>query len=528
MSFDRWPLVTAAEMRALDRATIDGLAVPGDLLMEVAGHAVAGQAEAALGAGGRVRVVAGAGNNGGDGWVAARHLHLRGVPVQLITTVEPSSLSGDAAANARRAEAAQVPRASELELRPGDVVVDALFGTGLSRPVEGVAAEWIARINARPEGARALAVDLPSGLDADTGQVLGIAVRADQTLTIGLPKRGLALEPGREHAGRISVARIGIADTLPSSGPRAELWTRAAAGRWLPARPPAGHKGSFGHVLIVAGSEGMTGAAALAARAAGRSGAGLVSVACPASTNGPLEALLQEAMTHPVAEHAEHGFALAAVKAVLELAGSRAAVVLGPGIGRNPETARFVLEVAPAVPVPLVLDADGLHAVREAPGVLMGRGAPTIVTPHPGEAAILLGSTPAEVQADRPAAAQALAAATGAVVVLKGAGTVTAEPGGRMVFNPTGGPVLGTGGTGDVLAGVIGALLAQRVSAFEAAALGAFVHGAAGDALAAEHGDAGGLAGDVVERLPDVLAALRTAGRRPREWRGDVLAFPEP
>lgn len=529
----RWPLLTAAEMRELDRVTIEERGIPGELLMEVAGQLVARRAEALVKREAAVRVVCGAGNNAGDGWVAARHLQLRGTAVEVIETTPSARLSGDAASARARALAVGVRVTRELAVQRGDLVVDALFGTGLSRPVEGQAASWIEAIRRSRPDARVLAVDLPSGLNADTGQVMGTAVQADETLTLGLPKLGLVFEPGRTLAGRIRVARIGIADPEPGSA-RAELWTRAAAAAALPARSPAGHKGSFGHVLVIAGSEGMTGAAALAARGAGRSGAGLVTVACPESTNPALEALVAEAMTVPVAETAQHGLAPAAAKRLLELAEGRSAVVLGPGIGRDPETAALVRELVPAIAKPLVLDADGLHALAEAPAMLKARKAATIVTPHPGEAAFLLGGTPAEILADRPAAARALAAATGAIVILKGAGTVIAEPVGaagppeaRLAVNPTGGPALGTGGTGDVLAGITGALLGQGVPAYEAAVLAAFVHGAAGDRLAASRGDAGVLAGDVAEALPETLAALRAAGGG-AEMQGDVLAFPEP
>ncbi len=523
-----WPLVTAAEMRALDAGTIEGLGVPGDLLMELAGRAVAARALALRGVGGTVHVVCGAGNNAGDGWVAARHLFLRGVPVAIVSAVSPDRLGGDAARNVERAQRLGVPLAASLSLAEGDVVVDALFGTGLGRPIEGEAAAWVARINESRALARVLAVDLPSGLDADTGQVHGCAVQADETLTIGLPKIGLLCEPGRALAGRVWVARIGIADRTEEVVPRAEVWTRAGAGAQLPPRPSAGHKGRFGHVLVAAGSEGMTGAAALAARAAGRAGAGLVTVACPASTNPVLEGLCAEAMTVPVAETDAHGFAPEAAGELRALAAERSAVVFGPGIGRDERTAALVRDLVPALDAPLVVDADGLHALREDPTVLKARQQATIVTPHPGEAAVLLGSSPAEVLADRPAAARALALATGAVVVLKGAGTVTAEPGGRMVINPTGGPALGTGGTGDVLAGLVGSLLAQGAAAFEAGAVGAYVHGAAGDRIAALHGDAGLLASELADHLPDVLGGLRAAASVPARWNDDVLAFPEP
>lgn len=526
MPFDRWPLLTSAEMRALDHHAIDELGIPAELLMECAGQLVARHAESMLRPGGQVWILCGAGNNGGDGWVAGRQLHVRGVPVQIVPAVPAEGLRGDAAANAARAERVGVPVGARLRPRAGDVIVDALLGTGLNRPVEGDLARWIRKLGQRPKGVRVLAVDLPSGLDADTGQVLGVAVRADATLTLGLPKLGLALEPGRSHAGEIHLARIGIPDAAPGSAPQAELWTRRAIGRLLPPRLVDGHKGSFGHLLIAAGSVGMTGAAALAAAGAGRSGAGLVTVACPASTNPVLEVKCTEAMTAPVAETADHGFARAAEKAILELAAARDAVVLGPGIGRGGETLGLVRQLAGRLGIPLVIDADGLMAFRGQLGMLKARQAATILTPHPGEAATLLEQTTAEVLADRPAAARALARASGAVVVLKGAGTLTARPTGELAVNCSGGPVLATGGTGDVLAGIVGGLLVQGLAAFDAGHVGAAIHGAAGDLFAARRGGAGLLAGDLAELLPEVLAAYRRAAED-GEPAGDVLAFPE-
>lgn len=523
-----WPLVRAAEMRALDEATIQGLGVPGELLMEVAGQILARRVSELLGMGGSAHILTGRGNNGGDGWVAARLLHLRGVPVCVIPTVPVRQLGGDAEANARRAERVGVPRKNQLRARAGDVIVDALFGTGLSRPVEGEAAAWITQINERAEGVRALAVDLPSGLHADTGQVLGVAVRADATLTLGLPKLGLTFEPGRERAGQITVARIGIADHAEGIPTPARLVGRRYVATRLPSRPSAGHKGRFGHLLVVGGSQGMTGAPALAARGAARSGAGLVTVAGPAGLNPVMEGLCVEAMTAPVAETPDHALSEDALKSLQELAASRSAVVLGPGIGRGAPTAALVARLVPDLPVPLILDADGLHAIREDLSVLKGRHAATIVTPHPGEAAVLLGTTPGEVLADRPGAAMGLAEATGSVVVLKGAGTVMAEPQGRMAVNPTGGPALGTGGTGDVLAGVIGGLVAQGLAPFEAAACGAYLHGAAGDRWVAAHGDAGLLASEVADALPGVLDEIRSAPDSERAWQADEVAFPEP
>ena len=527
-----WPLLRAAEARALDRTTIHELGIPGELLMECAGKAVAEQVEALLRPGGVVRVFCGSGNNGGDGYVAARHLHLRGLPVRIHPLADPAHLRGDAAANCRRAEAVGVPivaASASGPAPPGSVWVDALFGTGLARPVEGAAAEAIQCMDRARSKARVVAVDLPSGLDADTGQPLGTAVRADLTVTLGLPKLGLTLEPGRSLAGCIRVARIGLVDRAPGVRVRTQLWTRAAVARGLPARPAAGHKGSFGHVLVVAGSRGKTGAAVLAARGAARVGAGLVTLACPYSTNPVLEAACIETMTAPLPETGAHTLGLAAQTAIEELAESRDVLVMGPGMGRVEETWELVRRLALPLARPLVLDADALLAFRESPKVLRERPGATLLTPHPGEAALLLATDAAGVNADRAGAAEALAETTGAVVVLKGAATLIAEPsGGRCVVNPTGGPLLASGGTGDVLAGMVGGLLAQGLPPLEAGVVGVWVHGAAADRLAEERGSAGTLAGEVADAVPGILGSLRSGPRGPSIGGGDVLAFPEP
>jgi NAD(P)H-hydrate epimerase len=518
-------------MRALDGHTIGQLGIPGDLLMESAGRAVAQAALELRSRDAPVLCVCGSGNNGGDGLVAARHLHQLGVPVRVALLGSPSRLRGEAAANRRRLEALEIPLEGDRWRAPaaGAVLVDAIFGTGLTRKVEGAAASSIRRIEvARSAGVRVLAVDLPSGICADTGRVLGSAVRADRTVTLGLPKLGLALEPGRGRAGSIQVARIGIADQAPGVEAEAELWTRAGAALRLPPRPAAGHKGTFGHVLVVAGSEGKTGAAALAAEAAVRVGAGLVTIGCPAGVHDILEVKCTEAMTSPLPDTAERALAAAAEPGILALAATRDAVGLGPGIGRQEETLGLVRAVAKRLELPLVLDADGLLAFAGDLALLAARPAATVLTPHPGEAAALLGRTPAEVNADRPAAARRLAAETGSVVLLKGAASVTAGPDGRLLVNPTGGPVLGSGGTGDVLLGLVVGLLAQGAEPRDAAALAAFLHGAAADAWTRERGEAGLLAGELAGRVPDTLAALRGTSAPTGVDDGLVAAFPEP
>jgi NAD(P)H-hydrate epimerase len=405
------------------------------------------------------------------------------------------------------------------------VVVDALFGTGLDRAVTGAAASAIRRMRAARPATRIVAVDLPSGLDADTGQAHGVAVAADVTVTIGLPKLGLLLEPGRSLAGRVLVARVGIADAAPRIAIDGACWTAVAAARALPERAPSGHKGVFGHVLVVAGSRGKSGAAALAATAAARTGAGLVTIACPASINEVLEGKCTEAMTAPVADTPGGGLAHAALAALLELARERDVVALGPGLGREAETQKLASEFALRCAPPLVLDADGLFPFAGGGlGALKARRAATMLTPHPGEAGRLLGVSAATVNRDRVGAARRLAAEAGSVVILKGAGSVVADASGRVAINATGGPALASGGTGDVLTGVAAALVAQGLDAFDAATLAAWLHGRAGDRLAERIGTSGVLAGEVADELPALCRDLRAMPAPDAEPRG--LALP--
>jgi len=542
-----WSLASAARMQALDRFTIERLGVPGEILMENAGRAlvdfILGQAEEGLASrGAEVVLACGPGNNGGDGFVAARHLTQLGLAVRVVLLADPSGLKGEAAAHHEMAMAVGVP----MEVvQPGEggpllrrgVLVDALFGTGLTRPLEGRAAHLVERINALADNPEivVIAVDLPSGIDADTGQPLGPAVAADATLTLGAPKIGLTLEPGRSLAGRVCVGKIGIADAIPGELPEegavaAQLWSPAGAGDALPPRPTAGHKGTFGHLLLVAGSEGMSGAAALAATAALRSGAGLVTLGCPAGLNDVIEAQCSEAMTVPLPETPGRALGGEGLDALLSLAAERDAVALGPGVGRHRETSELLRGLAVRVDKPLVVDADGLAAFEGLLETLKDRSAPTVLTPHPGEAARLLGSGAEEVNRDRVGAARELAFLSGSVVLLKGAATVAANPDGRVIINPTGGPNLATGGSGDVLTGLVGALVVQGSAGLEAAAVAAYVHGRAGDRIAARRGDGGLLAGELAEELPAAMQELRDRGKEGAGKNGirpsTLLAFP--
>jgi NAD(P)H-hydrate epimerase len=513
-------VVTAAEMRALDRWTIEH-GTPGDVLMERAGAGATRVLRERLRAPrGAVVVVCGRGNNGGDGFVVACHLRRSRVPVEVWLAARPDEVQGDAArmlARWRRLRGVvhELTGGGHIEalarrLGGAGAVVDAIFGTGLNAPVGGVAAGAIEAINAC--GAPVLALDLPSGLSADTGMPLGVAVRATVTATFGYPKVGQLVYPGVAHTGLLAVVDIGIPpEALVDVRPRVSLLERQEVGRLLAPRPRDAHKGDFGHVLVVAGSRGKTGAALLAAQAAGRAGAGLVTLAVPATLQPVLESHVREAMTAALPDAGDGAAALDG-PALDELLAGRGAVVCGPGLGLAGPTRALVAHVVRRTRAPLVLDADGLNAVAGT-DVLRARPGPTVVTPHPGEMARLLGSDTARVQADRLGVARTFAHTENVIVVLKGARTIVASPDGGAAISPTGNPGMSTGGTGDVLAGLLGGLLAQGLAPFDAAVLGVFAHGAAGDAIAARQGEVGLVAGDLLPELPPTLAGLQAAAR---------------
>jgi hydroxyethylthiazole kinase-like uncharacterized protein yjeF len=506
-------LVGSEEMRAIERIAIEEMGISGTTLMERAGRATAECAITLAGQAGRIVVVCGAGNNGGDGFVAARHLHLAGREVVVIALGAAERATAEARAAWKQAEEAGVPVGGLPALqgfpaRPGDVVVDAIFGTGLLRPAVGPFAEAIEAIGAlRERGARVLAVDLPSGISADTGRPIGPAVRADHTVTLGFAKIGLALQPGVEMAGEVTVANIGIpsaaADRIP---PTAELLDETAARALVPPRGREAHKGDAGRLLVVAGSPGRTGAAHLALTGALRGGVGLVTLASRAEVVGIALSGRPEAMslvlpgTGAIARND-----IPALEAAMDGAN---ALVIGPGIPRGAETAPAIRALLERRPLPTVIDADGLNALADHPGLVavIGHDAPIVLTPHPGEMARLVGATIEEVQEDRVGMARRKAQEWGAVVVLKGARTVVADPDGPAAIISTGNPGMATGGTGDVLAGLLGALLAGGMRPREAARAAAWIHGRAGDIAADKFGERGMIAGDLGESIAAVWA----------------------
>jgi len=518
-------VVTAQEMQALDRKAIEECGIPSLQLMERAGEGVVYALEQAHGPlrGKTVSIVVGKGNNGGDGLVVGRLLMKRGAIVRVHLLTDPTRLTGDALTNFTRyrdlggtfvAPPPSSPAHILQSLEESELVVDAIFGTGLGKPIEGMFAEIIASMNQsrRP----IVAIDVPSGLSGDSGAVLGSAIRATQTVTLALPKRGLFLDQGITHTGEIVITDIGIpAACVDDAVVATQLITGSYVTAHLPSRPRDAHKGTFGHVGIIAGSVGKTGAAVLASQAALRTGAGLVSLAIPETLNDILESMLIEVMTVPIPDISIRAFGSPSVTALLEFANRKTAVAIGPGIGTHNETIDVVMELIPQLTMPCVIDADGLNAVATNLAVLNVAKAPIILTPHPGEMARLLGCSNADVSHDRLGSATELSRKTGAIVILKGARTLVASPDGSVDICPTGNPGMATGGTGDVLTGIITGLLGQGLSARAAAAVGVYLHGLTGDIVAMAQGSYGMIAGDLVASIPQAMTTAGTTATGP-------------
>ena len=488
-------------MRSVDAWAIEEREVPSLDLMERAGEGLA-RITAAAARHGPVRVLVGKGNNGGDGLVVARLLRRDGYDVDVLAAAPLDELRGDAQANLERLPGA-APEAFEPERLDGSgVVVDALLGTGF----EGVPREPLAgAIDAQNAlDSPVVACDVPSGVNATTGAVEGRAVRARATATFHAPKVGLCVDPGKEHTGRVEVVDIGIPRGAPEAK-RAGLITERVL-ELYPRRGRSGSKFASGVVVVVGGSAGLTGAPTMAARSAARAGAGYVQVAVPAAAQQAVDLLLLEQMSRGLPDdHGSH--TPAGVDEAVEMARRAGAVVLGPGLGRDEGALEFAREVARAVAVPLLVDADGLNAHAGRLELLRERSAPTVLTPHEGELGRLLELDSEEVAADRLECAREAAERSHAVVLLKGEDTIVALPSGEVAISPGGTPALATAGTGDVLSGLIGVLLAKGLDAFTAACLGTLCHvfagRAAGERIGADHV----VAGDVIDALPQGLAA---------------------
>lgn len=498
-------VLTAERMRSADKAAGAHFGMPASVLMENAGRFLAEAARELGHPHARHVVVCGPGNNGGDGLVAARFLHAWGLRVTLVLVGERAKLTPEARRNLHALPSRVQPEPpGPVEVRPGDVVVDALFGTGLTRAPEGPFAEAIEHMRRwRSAGAKVVAADLPSGLHTDTGVPFEPCVEADVTVTFGFLKRGQVLEPGATLCGDTRCVDIGIPPEAieAASDEEGELWLveeADARGAIAPRRSDT-HKGTYGHVLVVAGSHGKSGAAALSATAALRSGAGLVTVATRSAIVESVLGHTPELMGWPLDEKGPLG--MGDLDSLRAAAKDKSVLVIGPGIPRGQETVKLLSELLSGVEVPAVLDADALNAVATDLSVLSRAKGPLVLTPHPGEMSRLANLPTQDLQKSRVEVARTFARTHGVTLVLKGARTLIAHHDGTVYVNPTGNPGMATGGMGDVLSGIIGALLGQGLKAPEAVWTAVYAHGLAADLAVAENGRLGLIATDVSHGL---------------------------
>jgi ADP-dependent NAD(P)H-hydrate dehydratase / NAD(P)H-hydrate epimerase len=523
---------TAEQMREIDRRATADYGMPSLLLMENAGRAVATAVQellAEMDGGpacsgwdrlerprGRIRLVCGKGNNGGDGFVAARHLHNRGCEVDCYLAGEPGDVKGDARINLDLARQLGILVRPVEQFDPEDrwprIIVDALLGTGFSGEPRGAVEAGIQAVNAARM--TILSVDLPSGMDSDTGRGT-LQVRPQRVVTLGLPKLGLCLRP--PASAPVAIAEISLPRPLLEDAALRHEWLSGLEARWLwLPRHRSAHKGDSGRLFVLAGSVGMTGAAVMACEAALRAGAGLVTLGVPRSLADVVGVKLKEAMSLPLPETEGRAHSPESLATVRERAEAAGALAVGPGFGRDPRSGELLRGLFAGCRAPMVVDADALNLLSPADERTFP--ATAVLTPHPGEMARLLGTEVDAVQSNRVETALGAARRFGCVVVLKGPGTVIAAPDGRVSINSSGGPALATGGTGDVLTGIIGACLARRLSLYDAARAGVFLHGLAGEVAGERFGAPGAIAGDVIEAIPEALRRLG-AGEVPLPYR---------
>jgi hydroxyethylthiazole kinase-like uncharacterized protein yjeF len=516
-------VLTSAQMREADRRTIEEIGIPSLVLMENAGRQVVAAIEAVHSdlQERRVAVLCGRGNNGGDGFVVARTLMQRGVDVSVFLIGRVADVRGDARTNLEilgrlGLTIVEIADSQAWELHFSEIgdctlIVDAIFGTGLNAPLSGLLETVVADVNA--SGIPIVAIDLPSGLSADSHEPIGDSIEAGMTVTLAAPKLPLVLPPAETRAGDIVIADVGIPGHVIEEleGARVELLTRGAMRELIAPRAPDSHKGDYGHVLVVAGSRGKIGAAHLAGIGALRSGAGLVTIATPLCCQPLVATMAPEYMTEAIDE-TPNGLDPASVDRVLELA--RDVIAIGPGLGRAPGTHDFIRTLFDRATTPLVIDADGLNAFADDPDRLRGReGREVIITPHPGEMARLVGMSADEVQASRLEIARNFAVSQHVYVILKGHRTLIATPDEKVFINPTGNPGMATGGTGDVLTGMVAAWLAQLLDAEAACKLAVYLHGMAGDLAEADEGEVSMTSADLAGHLGDAIMEL-TARRK--------------
>ncbi len=528
-------IVTASEMQQMDRETIESFGLPGRVLMENAGRGVvdvlikAFPAITTSGQNQRIGIVAGRGNNGGDGFVIARYLSGLGASVSVYLVSERAAVKGDAAANLKLLDLLKVPVVEITDLhsltqhhtamRGHHIWVDALLGTGLNAEVKGLYRAVIDFLNglSRP----VIAVDMPSGLNADTGMMCGACIQAHTTVTFGFPKIGHILYPGAGFTGRLEIIDIGIPPHIVEAiGPRHHILTAEAVTRSFSRRAPTSHKGTAGHVLVVGGSTGKAGAVIMSGIGALRTGAGLVTLAIPKSLNAIVQSQVPEIMTAPLDGQHEGILDDSLCDSIREQLQGKKCLAMGPGMGASIETRKLVLEILREISIPVVLDADGLNCISDSLDVLHSLKAPAVLTPHPGEMSRLTGQSVSDIQADRIGTARRFSQTHHVHLILKGARTIIAHPDGTVYINLTANPGLAAGGMGDVLTGVIAGLLAQGMGPEAASHAGVYLHGKAADALCEFQGPFGFLASEVAGALPGAIReiySLKTEDRKLQE-----------
>lgn len=523
-------VVTPQQMGGIDRLCIEEFGIPGVVLMENAALRVVEEIEKSLEIlpGKYIFVFAGKGNNGGDAFAVARHLFNKGAEVKVFLLAEKSAITGDARINLNILEKSGVD-VKELANSPGtaaspdlkklslerlsselslaDIIVDGIFGTGLKGGVKGLAAEVIGLINKSRKPV--ISIDIPSGLNGESGKVEGICIKASKTVTFGLPKTGLLVHPGCEYTGELVIADIGIpARAVERFDIRTFLVDRLLVRGMLPKRVPDSNKGDYGRVLVISGSTGMTGAGCLAATAALRSGAGLVYLGVPSSLVHIYDSVVKETVALPFEDEGKGYLSKKGIDGIISAMKGKDVIAVGPGLSVNDDVAAVVISIVENAEVPLVLDADALNVLSRQPATLKSIKAGAVITPHPGEMARLAGISIGEVQDNRLEVARDFASRWGVTTVLKGARTVIATPDGRLFINPTGNAGMATGGSGDVLTGVIASLTGQGLDVTEAAVAGVYLHGLAGDRAAAQKGQHGLIAGDIAEELPYAIKEM--------------------
>ncbi len=512
-------ILSGAQMKSIDQRTTRDYGIPGIVLMENAGLQVVDFLESHFDDldDRRILILCGKGNNGGDGLVAARHLHNRGYDLRVLLFARRPEIQGEPHTNLSILEkmGVEVQEAADVrawheflpELARYDLILDALLGTGVQGAVKGYLEEVIRDVNNAP--ADRVSVDIPSGLSADSNEIPGTCIDAVATVTFACPKIPHIFLPAEEKAGEVFVADIGIPEeAVEAEGVRLNLVDSEELARYLPPRKVESHKGDYGHLLAVAGSKGKPGAARMVAEGAFRSGVGLVTVACPESVQPILAPQVMEMMTEPLPETREGTVSSKAGARLFKLLEGKGVLTIGPGLSTAAETQAFIREIVQETKIPIVLDADGLNAFSQSPELLSGKDRTLVLTPHPGEMGRLIGLSTAEVQKNRTAVCQKFSTEHFCFLVLKGYRTLISDPEGSVWVNPTGNPGMATAGSGDVLTGILSGLLCQRIPTLHALLLGVYLHGLAADLCATRRGELPLMARDIVAYLPDAMARL--------------------